>query len=312
MTARLFFVLVLAAQGAWAQTLSFPSNASLTREVAAAGGSYAMPVGVWDGLQVPMQPFEGQVTQQAWRINAPALTTLQVLRPLREQLRNDRFDIIFECDTQACGGFDFRFAMQTLPPPEMQINLGDFRFLAAQKDGSAGPEMLSLLVSRTAQAGFVQIIHVGPDTPRDSPIVKQQAATAAPSQPLSVTALDQQFGQIGRAVLNGLTFETGSAQLGTGDFPVLNALADYLRTYPDRRVTLVGHTDASGDLETNIALSKRRAGSVIARLISDFDIPRAQLSAEGMGYLSPLATNLTAQGREVNRRVEVIVLPDPD
>ena len=60
-------------------------------------------------------------------------------------------------------------------------------------------------------------------------------------------------------------------------------------------------------MDGNIALSKRRAGSVLERLVTAYDIPRRQLEAEGMGYLSPLDTNLTDDGRDANRRVEVII-----
>jgi OOP family OmpA-OmpF porin len=72
-------------------------------------------------------------------------------------------------------------------------------------------------------------------------------------------------------------------------------------------VALVGHTDSSGTLGGNIALSKQRAGSVLERLVSDYGANRRQLEAEGMGYLSPIANNLTETGREANRRVEVII-----
>jgi len=310
MIARLTFFLIFAASALSAQSLSFPSNASLVRDVVTTDGSYEMPLGVWDGTQVPLETVEGRVTQQAWRINAASLTTLQLMRPLREQIRNDRFDIVFECETEACGGFDFRFGVQTLPPPEMQISIGDFRFLAARKDGETGPEMLGVFVSRTTQAGFVQITHIGPSNAAGVIASAPQQAVVVPTLPASIAALETQFGQTGRAVLEGLAFDTGSAQLGSSDVPALQLLADYLRAYPERQVALVGHTDASGDLEPNIALSKRRAASVAERLITEFGIPRAQLSAEGMGFLSPLATNLTAEGREANRRVEVIVLPE--
>jgi OOP family OmpA-OmpF porin len=46
---------------------------------------------------------------------------------------------------------------------------------------------------------------------------------------------------------------------------------------------------------------------VLERLVTTYDIPPHQLDAQGMGYLSPVASNLTEEGREVNRRVEVII-----
>ena len=110
-------------------------------------------------------------------------------------------------------------------------------------------------------------------------------------------------------MLDGLDFATGSAELAPGGDAALLALAAYLTSHPARRVALVGHTDAQGPLDANIALSKRRAQAVADRLVAAHGVSRAQLRAEGMGWLAPLATNLTPEGREANRRVEAVVLP---
>lgn len=299
--------LAIGAGAAQAQTLDFPSNASLQAEVIRPTDSYVMPMGIWDQGAFPTQIVEGRVTQQAWRIAAPSLTTLQLVRPLREQLRNDRYQIIFECQTEACGGFDFRFAVATLPPPEMRINIGDFRFLAAERRGVDGPEYLTLFISRTAEAGFVQITHVGPDNAVAAPIAQAEAAPLRAFGATPDASLAEELNQVGRSVLDDLSFETGSAQLAQGEYPSLAALADYLIATPSRTVALVGHTDIAGGLEPNIALSKRRAASVLERLVTAYGVDRAQLEAEGMGYLAPLASNQTEQGRTANRRVEVIV-----
>ena len=81
-----------------------------------------------------------------------------------------------------------------------------------------------------------------------------------------------------------------------------------MRDNPVARIALVGHTDAVGALDGNIALSKRRAASVLERMVSAHGVPRERMDAEGMGYLSPVAPNTTPEGREANRRVEVILL----
>ncbi len=295
-----------------AQTLEFPSNASLQLEQTSDLDSYIMPVGIWDNGVMPTDTVEGHLTQQAWRITAQSLTTLQLLRPLREQLRNDRFRIIFECQTEACGGFDFRFNTAALPPPEMQINIGDFRFLAASRIVPEGTEYVSLFVSRTAQAGFVQVTSVNPTATSDAPLVTTTApALRSPDTP-TTGDLAQQLQTQGHVILDDLTFATGSSQLSDGPFASLAGLADYLTTFPDTTIALVGHTDSSGSLDANIALSKRRAAAVLERLVSDFGISRAKLAAEGMGYLAPIDTNATETGREANRRVEVIVTSIPD
>jgi len=112
----------------------------------------------------------------------------------------------------------------------------------------------------------------------------------------------------GHVILSDLVFDTGSAELGEGPFDSLAKLADYLRANPTRRIALVGHTDAVGGLDGNIALSKRRAASVRARMTNTLGVPEAQLVAEGVGFLAPVANNLSGAGREANRRVEAVLI----
>ncbi len=286
---------------AGAVSLHFPANATEEVVEVTPMDSYSIPVGPWKDGAIPTVVAEGAVSRSAWRIGAAGLTTLQILAPLRDQLTAAGFEILFECQTDDCGGFDFRFGTEVLPPPRMEVDLGDFRFLSTRN----GAEVVSLMVSRTAQAGFVQVIRVGPPE-EAAPVVTEAPVMTAPSdQP--PTDFATQLDQAGHVVLTDLTFETGSAQLAPGPYPSLVSLAEYLKANPTRTVALVGHTDASGSLDGNIALSKRRAGSVLERLVSVYGIPRSQLDAEGMGYLAPVASNLTEAGREANRRVEVIV-----
>ena len=311
MIVRLISLLICWSCVASAQSLDFPSNATLQQEVKSELNSYPLPVGIWENGVMPTEVVEGEMTQQAWRIAAQSLTTLQLLRPLREQLRNDRYRVIFECQTEACGGFDFRFGTTTLSPPEMRINIGDFRFLAASRIVPGGTEYVSLFVSRTAQAGFIQVTRVGPPTQEETPLVTTAAPAIRGGEQSEITGLVAQLDRVGHAVLDDLAFQTGSSQLGEGPFISLQTLADYLTASPDLRVALVGHTDTSGALDANIALSRRRAASVVERLVNTYGISRNQLAAEGMGYLSPLDTNTTEDGRNVNRRVEVIVTSIP-
>lgn len=293
--------------------LDFPGNARLDREIVTPLGRYALPTAPWADGFLPTVQRDGELTQQVWHIEAAALTTLQLILRLRQELETEGFVVIFECATEDCGGFDFRLSTLILPPPEMFVDLADFRFLSATR----GDEALSLLISRTSAAGFVQVTRIGPPVEpgtvaaSTAPPLRATGPVVAGGDPAS-PALPGDFGAtldaVGRIVLSDLAFATGSAQLADGDFLSLQHLADYLTTNPSRRVALVGHTDSEGSLDANIALSKRRAGSVLERLVADYGIPRQQLEAEGMGYLSPVATNLTQTGRDANRRVEVIVI----
>lgn len=295
--------LALLAGPAAAQSLSFPGNAEQTAVAEPGLDTLRLATGPWTEGALSVMPIEGEVRQEAWLIRAGGLSTLQLLRPLREQLDNAGFDTVYECDTDGCGGFDFRFAIPVMLPPAMQVNLADFRYLAALKINGDSTQAVTLLVSRTPGAGHVQVMTAGvaPETDTASATVRTTAAMAPGSLPKSLETT-------GHAVLTGVDFTTGSVTLSSGDIASLRDLAAYLADHPDRAVALVGHTDVEGSLAGNIGLSKRRAGAVLERLVTDYGVPRRQMTAEGNGYLSPVASNLTEAGREANRRVEVIVL----
>ena len=296
---------------ATATLLDFPGNASLSAEKSIGHGSYKMPIKPWQNGELPTVPAEGEITQQAWKISASGLTSLQILDPLKKQLAEEGFEVVFECETETCGGFDFRFETDVMPEPAMHVDLGDFRFLAAKRKGVEAPEYVTLLVSRSHNAGFVQLMRVGEPTDKTELVASSKSpalttATEAPLDDRPVLPLERALQETGHYILEDLVFQTGSSDLGDGDFTSLATLADYIKSHPDRTFALVGHTDAEGSLAGNIALSKKRAASVVRRLINDYGIAKKQISAEGNGFLSPRASNLTEDGRAQNRRVEVI------
>ena len=317
MTARLCPFALLAAllpgvpRPAAAQDLTLPAAPRDSIVITAEFDSYDLPVGVWKNGTLPVERIEGMVQRRAWRLEAGDLTLLSVLAPLREQLQAQGFDILLDCETRVCGGFDFRFATEVLPEPAMHVDLGDFRFLSARK----GDRAASLLISRSASSVFVQMISVGPDAPPE-PIAATEPAVPLPL-PSPVTApapadtgdlaarLDQGYG----VVLDDLLFASGSAALAEGDYASLTALAAWLKADPDRLILLVGHTDASGGVTSNVALSEKRAQAVRGVLMSRFGVSGRQVQAQGVGPMAPRDTNATEEGRRKNRRVEAIPAP---
>ncbi|TNF22738.1 MAG: OmpA family protein [Rhodobacteraceae bacterium] len=280
-----------------------PSGARLMTEEHSGLGSYALPLGRFAEGTLPVEVIEGPILRQAWR-RPGAATTLQILVPLRDQIEAAGFTVLLDCKARDCGGFDFRFATEVLPGPGMYVDLTDFRFLSARGAGNAA---ISVLVSRSSTAAFIQVIRVG-DAAEALERTAPPEAGPAPPVPRATGPLAEVLESRGRVVLADLSFATGSSSLGDGDFPSLAALARYLADNPGREVAIVGHTDSVGSLDTNIALSRRRAASVLDRLVSDYGVPRGQLQAGGMGYLAPIVSNLTAEGREANRRVEAVLV----
>jgi len=85
--------------------------------------------------------------------------------------------------------------------------------------------------------------------------------------------------------------------------PQIEEVANFLKAYPDKDVSLEGHTDSEGTDAYNDDLSKRRAESVKMVLVETFGIDAAKISTEGFGESRPVATNETDEGRQQNRRV---------
>jgi outer membrane protein OmpA-like peptidoglycan-associated protein len=108
-------------------------------------------------------------------------------------------------------------------------------------------------------------------------------------------------------ILRDLQFTSGSAVLGAGAQGRLAPLADFLSKQPEAKIQIAGHTDAQGSDASNLDLSGRRAQSVGAYLIST-GVNTNRISSVGRGETAPTATNDTAAGRAINRRVEVTIL----
>jgi OOP family OmpA-OmpF porin len=306
---------------AHAFTLEFPGPAINTVAPVPARASYGLPTGPWTGHgetggAVPTDAINGTVERAAWAIDTPKLATLDLMAALRAQLVAAGFSVVFDCDTTTCGGFDFRFAIDVLPEPEMHVDLGDFRFLSVRRSTAQGPEAIGLMVSRSTARGFVQMTRAVADAGPALFAATNRAADglALPLTPRPILpALGTMEGLMtgGAVVLQGLDFGPGAAELTDGRYAALAALAAWLAANPDKTVALVGHTDASGGLDGNIVISKRRAASVRTRLIEAYGVPGAQIEAQGVGYLAPIASNATEAGRQKNRRVEAVLTSTP-
>jgi len=106
-------------------------------------------------------------------------------------------------------------------------------------------------------------------------------------------------------VSKGILFNSGNANFRQDSYPVLIKVVEMMKQYPEAKFKIEGHTDSSGRYDSNKRLSQTRANAVRNYLISS-DIPSENLDAEGFGETRPAASNLTKEGRRLNRRVEII------
>jgi len=105
-----------------------------------------------------------------------------------------------------------------------------------------------------------------------------------------------------------LYFENGSNLFDEADVGRMKEFARVLKMYPKVKISVLGYTDSRGDEEYNKQLSAFRADMVRSFLMGQ-DLAPNQIRAEGLGSKNPIASNATSEGRDLNRRVEIIVEP---
>jgi outer membrane protein OmpA-like peptidoglycan-associated protein len=101
-------------------------------------------------------------------------------------------------------------------------------------------------------------------------------------------------------------FASGKSVLMPGAQSSLNQVADALKNQGEAKILVEGHTDSTGSIETNMALSKARADSVGSYLTSR-GVPSDQVTTNGLGPSRPVADNTSPEGRANNRRVEIVI-----
>ena len=107
---------------------------------------------------------------------------------------------------------------------------------------------------------------------------------------------------------NDITFATDSFEVRPGLRADVSRVAAHLNRYPDMTVRVVGHTDSDGEAAYNIGLSKRRANAV-ADILQGGGVSYGRIVTIGRGEEEPIASNLTAEGKARNRRVEIVMIP---
>jgi len=104
--------------------------------------------------------------------------------------------------------------------------------------------------------------------------------------------------------LEGVFFETNSAKLTAASTTILNRAAATLNDNPSIKAEVAAHTDSRGNDQYNMALSNRRAASVLQYLVAH-GVDASRLISKGYGETQPRADNATTEGRASNRRVEL-------
>ena len=250
--------------------------------------------------------LEGRITRILYR-GPDGRSTLEILRNYQAALEAAGFESLFTCGSD-CGN---NFAQLLYGPTEMRILTSksttsafdipqDVRYLAAKLSSGGRIVHASLLVA--FDNGFgplsktpVTLLEIIESRQMDTGMVTVDAE-----------AIGKGIDADGHMAIYGVQFDTDSASIKLESAPILAEIAKFLQSRPGLNILVVGHTDNQGTFEYNIGLSSRRANSVARYLAQTHGIDGARMRAEGVGYLAPVATNDTPDGRALNRRVELV------
>ncbi len=249
-------------------------------------------------------------------------SSLEVIRNYQSQAKADGFQTVFECVGDSCGAGpgagQVKFSIvKAMLPLRFVAQVGDnsaaacgayfvsqIRYTLLENKGTgvvmgvaaATPEITSAFCSDAHQKQLTVWVA------RVEPQAREQQMIA-----ISASEMAKSIDANGRIALYGIFFDTGKADIKPESKASLDQIGELMKSRPDLKLHVVGHTDNVGAMDANLSLSKRRAESVVAALASGYSVNRTRLTGNGVASLAPVQTNSTETGRAKNRRVELVL-----
>lgn len=258
----------------------------------------------------PLKP-EGRLTR-IWYEAAGDTGSLEVYRNYLNELRSKGFVILYESrkDPAATKWTNYLAPFSNI---KLQTSRSNYIFYAAGKE-----DICVASAKKKRPEGDVYVYLTVVEWAKDDPVYKaRRGAYAAldivetrPMEQKMVTVsadeMSQSIASTGRVSLYGIYFDTNRSEIKPASKPALVEIAKLLKKQSALNLHVVGHTDNVGGYAFNMALSKRRADAVVGALQNEYGIPASRLTANGVAYLAPVASNTTEAGRAKNRRVELV------
>ncbi|MFD0987375.1 OmpA family protein [Methyloligella solikamskensis] len=229
--------------------------------------------------------YEGEVTHIVYDV-PEGTSMLQIRRSFEEKLKDAGYEIIVSCREMECGGSNLGALRATAW--KMLLNT-QYEIVTAVKESDAGTVRVQILV-----------------TPKwiNMNVVEN---TAFENKMIDASAVQKELAAQGKMAFYDIHFDTDSAILKSDSDETIGLIAEVIKADPNLKIVVVGHTDNDGSLDYNIDLSRARAKAVADRLIQAHGIAADKVNSAGVAFLAPVTTNSTAEGRALNRRVEIVV-----
>lgn len=246
-------------------------------------------------------------------------STLEAIRSYQTEMSAAGFKANWECADDACGASNISgYNMLNQIWPSSAWTFADTSPASCAAGGMVAEQRYAALHNATTGA----VLGVVAWRPQINSIYcaegefQQQVAVAivliTPKErvqsmvSVSASEMEKSIAQTGRVALYGIHFDTASASLKAESKAALDEIAKLLNSQPNLKLHIVGHTDDQGGLDANFDLSRRRAAAVREALTTQYAIAATRLTANGVSYLAPVASNSDEAGRAKNRRVELV------
>lgn len=236
---------------------------------------------VQDDGSVKTVKLEGKITKIDYG-DPENRSSLERIRNYEQAFKKAGFEIKFMCGKEECG---HEIGIETIGfyPPE--------RYLTAFQKRKEGNVWIGVFIP----AGPWSKIIVVEEKPMETEMVK-----------VTAEVFKSNILKDGHTPVYGIYFDTGKSVIKPESDETIKEIAALLKANTSMQVYIVGHTDNVGKLKDNMELSQKRAEAVVNELITKYKIPSTNLEASGVGPLAPVSTNDTEEGKELNRRVEIV------
>lgn len=245
------------------------------------------------------RPAEGRITRLAY--TAPkGRSSLEVIRNHESTLKAKGFELVFSCAKEACytggnvtGPSILPWAVLNGGRPSFEMS-EPVRYALFKAEQPQGEVHVVLLVGGRGDDLETHVIVLEAKPMEGDKITFVDAGRMA-------SAIDR----AGKVDLYGIQFDFDKDTLRAESTPTLEEIAKLLKSRPNLKLSIIGHTDGKGTAAYNLELSRRRAARVVEALTRNHGIALDRLTAVGMGADAPIADNASEAGRARNRRVEL-------